>query len=106
MLRTTWIKNSFYFGYVVRPLTQFFNQEKTFNRRVTTEYTHELLKAKFLGLEKITIPGGEIIEKVNSTRKLDNSEFKDYCENCLAWVNELFNLGLDWPVPELENAVK
>lgn len=95
--------NAFYHGFIVRPLTQFFNQEKTFNRMVSQEYVHEILKAKFLGLEKVMIPGGEIIEKVNSSRKLDNQEFKDYCDNCIAWCNELFNLNLDWP-PEKEQA--
>lgn len=94
--------NKFYFGQIVRPLTEFFNREKTLNRIVDTDFTHELLKAKFLGLEKIPV-AGEIVEKINSSRKLTNKEFVDYCDFCMAWCNELFNLNLDWP-PEKEEA--
>lgn len=89
--------NSFYWGFIVRPLVEFFNREKTLQRVVTGEFVHEMLKAKFLGLEKIPI-AGEIIEKVNSSRTLSNAEFKDYCDYCMSWANELFNLHLDWPI--------
>lgn len=94
--------NKFYFGQIVRPLTEFFNREKTLNRIVDTDFTHELLKAKFLGLEKVIV-AGELVEKINSSRKLTNKEFVDYCEFAMAWCNELFNLNLDWP-PEKEVA--
>lgn len=93
--------NKFYFGQIVRPLTEFFNQEKTLNRIVDTDFVHELLKAKFLGLEKIPV-AGEIVEKINSSRKLTNKEFVDYCEFAMDWINELFNLNLDWPEPKEE----
>lgn len=93
--------NKFYFGQIVRPLTEFFNQEKTLNRIVDTDFVHELLKAKFLGLEKIPV-AGEIVEKINSSRKLTNKEFVDYCDFCMAWINELFNMNLDWPEPKEE----
>lgn len=93
--------NKFYFGQIVRPLTEFFNREKTLNRIVDTDFVHELLKAKFLGLEKIPV-AGEIVEKINSSRKLTNKEFVDYCDFCMAWCNELFNLNLDWPEPKEE----
>lgn len=94
--------NKFYFGWIVRPLTEFFNQEKTIGRIVDTDWTHEFLKAKFLGLEKVIV-AGEIVEKINSSRKLTNKEFVDYCDFCMSWINELFNLNLDWP-PEKEEA--
>lgn len=94
--------NKFYFGQIVRPLTEFFNQEKTLNRIVDTDFVHELLKAKFLGLEKVIV-AGEIVEKINSSRKLTNKEFVDYCDFCMAWINELFNLNINWP-PEKEQA--
>lgn len=94
--------NKFYFGQIVRPLTDFFNREKTIGRIVDTDFVHELLKAKFLGLEKVIV-AGELVEKINSSRKLTNKEFVDYCEFCMAWINELFNLNLDWP-PEKEQA--
>lgn len=94
--------NKFYFGQIVRPLTEFFNREKTLNRIVDTDFVHELLKAKFLGLEKVIV-AGELVEKINSSRKLTNKEFVDYCEFAMAWINELFNLNLDWP-PEKEVA--
>lgn len=95
--------NAFYWGFVIRPMVVFFNQEKTFQRVVTSEFVHELMKSKFLGTEKIPI-AGEIIEKVNSSRSLSNTDFKDYVDYIIAWANELFNIGLDWPTEKEEAA--
>lgn len=95
--------NKFYWGFVIRPMVEFFNREKTFQRVVTSEFIHELMKSKFLGTEKIPI-AGEIIEKVNSSRSLSNADFKDYVDYIIAWANELFNIGLDWPAEKEEAA--
>lgn len=95
--------NAFYWSRIVRPLVEFFNREKTFQKVVSGEYVHEILKFKYLGTERVMIPGGEVIDKINSSRTLSNSEFKDFCQYSMDWANSMFNLNIDWP-PEKEQA--
>lgn len=97
--------NAFFWSRVIRPIVNYCNENKTFGRHIDGEFFHELMKYKFLGTEKILIPGSEVIEKVKSSRKLTNAEFVEYCDYVMAFANEMFGLALDWPEPKEEKEV-
>ncbi len=95
--------NAYYWAAIVRTFVTFFNEEKTFNRRVKPDFVHEILAAKFLGFTQQTMPDGEVLMMRTPSRNLTQSEFKDYTKYCKAWGEELFDLKFpDMPKPEQE----
>lgn len=85
--------NKYYWVGVIKVFMDFFNGDKVFGRVVDAEFVHDLLKAKFLGFKKQTLPDGEVIEIPKRSSTLTSSEFKDYVEYCKAWGGELFSLN-------------
>jgi hypothetical protein len=85
--------NAYYFVGVVKVFMDFFNSEKTFNRLMDADEVHDILKTKFIGTKKQTLPDGEVIEIPKRSSTLTSSEFKDYVEYCKAWGGELFSLN-------------
>lgn len=84
--------NRYYHAGVVKIFMDFFNQEKTFGRKVDKEFVHELLAGKFLGFYQQGLPGGEIVMMRNKSSKLTTKEFWDYVEYCKIWGSSFFNL--------------
>lgn len=85
--------NKYYWSGVIKVFVDFFNQDKVFGRVVDAEFVHDILKVKFLGTRKQTLPDGEVIEIPARSSSLTTSEFKDYVEYCKAWGGELFSLS-------------
>ncbi len=92
--------NRYYWGVIMKALTDYFNEEQTFNRKVNADEVHELMKMKFLGTIVFDLPNGEVMEAVETSKNLDNTEFIAYFENIIAWSAEMF--GLEIPKPNEE----
>lgn len=85
--------NKYYWAAIIKVFVDFFNAEKTFGKTVDPEFVHDILKIKFLGTRKQTLPDGEVIEIPARSSSLTTSEFKDYVEYCKQWGGELFSLS-------------
>ena len=92
--------NRYYWSVIMKALTDYFNEEQTFNKKINTEEVHELMKMKFLGTIFWDLPHGETMEAVESSKKLTNTEFISYFENIIAWAAELFDLQIPKPNEE------
>ena len=92
--------NSYYWGVVIKSATDHFNKEMTFDKKVSPDFVHELFKYQFLGTKKIQVPGGQIVEVLNSSADTDNQEFIAYFENIIKWCAEY--LGIEIPLPNEE----
>ncbi len=91
------LMNSYYWGVVIKSLTNHFNKEQTFNRKIDIEEVHEIMKLKFLGTVVWDLPHGEVMESVESSKKLNNTEFIAYWENIIVWAAEMFSLTIPKP---------
>jgi hypothetical protein len=47
-------------------------------RKFEPEVWHEHYKRSFLGMVDIELPGGEVVTRARSTKRLDVAEFNDY----------------------------
>lgn len=92
--------NRYYLGVIIKALTDYFNKEQTFNRKITAEEVHELMKMKFLGTVVFDLPNGEVMEAVETSKNLDNTEFIAYFENIIVWAAEMFSLIIPKPNEE------
>ncbi len=92
--------NRYYWGVLMKALTDYFNLEQTFNKKIDVETTHELMKMKFLGTNIFRLPGGEEMEALESSKNLTNTEYIAYFENIIAWSAEFLNLILPLPNEE------
>lgn len=63
----------------------------------TKNEMHEILKFKFLKRSKIVENTGEILEYIESTTKLNKSDFADMTSELIRWSAETFNVIL--PIP-------
>lgn len=91
------LMNRYYFGVVLKSLADYFNKEQTFNRKIDIEEVHELMKLKFLGTTVWDLPNGEVLEAVESSKKLSNTEFISYWENIIVWAAEMFSITIPKP---------
>jgi len=89
--------NRYYWGVLMKALTDFFNLEQTFNKKINVETTHELMKMKFLGTNIYRLPNGEDLEALEASSTLTNEEFIAYFENIIAWSAEMFGLIIPKP---------
>ena len=92
--------NRYYFGVIMKALTDHFNKEQTFNKKIDAETTHNLMKDRFLGKIFGMLPNGRAIEATESSKGLTNEEFISYFENIIAWSAELFGLIIPKPNEE------
>lgn len=63
----------------------------------TKNEMHEILKFKFLKRSKIVESTGEVLEYIESTTKLNKSDFADMTSELIRWSAETFNVIL--PIP-------
>lgn len=63
----------------------------------TKNELHEILKFKFLKRSKIVESTGEALEYIESTTKLNKSDFADMTSELIRWSAETFNVIL--PIP-------
>jgi len=89
--------NRYYWSVIIKALTDYFNKEQTFNRKIHAENVHEIMKLKFLGTMVWDLPNGDVMESVESSKELTNKEFISYFENIIAWSAEMFGLVIPLP---------
>lgn len=89
--------NAYYWAVQIKSLTDYFNKEQTFNRKVNADEVHELMKMKFLGTIVWNLPNGDEMESVETSKGLDNTEFIAYFENIIVWAAEMFSLTIPKP---------
>lgn len=94
------LMNRYYWGVAITALTNYFNKEQTFNKKVNIDEVHELMKMKFLGTIVWDLPNGDVMESVETSKGLDNQEFIAYWENIIAWAAEMFGLKIPKPNEE------
>lgn len=68
----------------------------------TKNEMHEILKFKFLKRSKVLESTGEVFEYLESTTKLNKSEFADMTSELIRWSAETFNVILPLPGEQLE----
>lgn len=78
--------NRYYWSMLVPIFSELTGYEK--------DEAHELLKSMFLKRE-VVLPGGETVEMIGSTAKLDVKEFGEYCDRIIRWMAER-----GWYVPQ------
>ena len=66
--------------------------------------THDLLKAKFLQIEKVNEASGEIIKSIGTTTSITTSEMMDYIASIQQWAAEF--LGVEIPDPNQQIEIK
>lgn len=66
------------------------------------EEMHEVCKFKFLQKEKVIEATGEIVKYIESTTKLNKSEFADMIAELQQWAAESLNIVLPSPVEQTE----
>jgi len=73
-------QNKFYWGFVIRPLSEFLNAPK--------QQVHELMKHRFLVHYQAveTVAGEQVMPYVKSTTTLSGSEFETYCRRIRDWA--------------------
>jgi len=89
--------NRYYWGVIMKSLTNYFNKEQTFNKKIDVETVHELMKMRFLSTNIWTMSNGDEMEAVESSKNLNNEEFIAYFENIIAWSAEMFGLVIPLP---------
>ncbi len=93
-------QNSFYWGVVIKLMTEFFKGEGIARNE---QETHSILSYKFLkvvvSVDKET---GEAIERVKSTTELSTVDFMEYILNIQTWAMEFFNIDIPDPNEQLE----
>jgi hypothetical protein len=68
----------------------------------TKEEMHELAKFKFLKREKVIEKTGEIMEYIESTTKLNKTDFADMTSELHRWASESFGIVLPVPGDQFE----
>ena len=94
------LMNSYYWGVVITSLTNYFNEEQTFNKKVDINITHALMKDRFLGDNIWTLPNGDELKEPEGSSGLSNQEFIAYFESIIAWAAEMFSLIIPLPNEE------
>lgn len=61
------------------------------------EELHEVLKFKFLKRERVIEKTGEVFEYIESTTKLNKSDFADMVSDLIRWASQ--DLGIVLPLP-------
>lgn len=92
--------NRYYWGVIMKALTDHFNNMQTFDKKIDAETTHNLMKDRFLGTEIYHFPSGDQQRILESSKELTNEQFISYFENIIAWSAEI--LGLIIPKPNEE----
>jgi len=88
--------NKYYWGVVVKTFVQCHN-DNTYPA-ITYLEGHKFLSSKFNIKEEITITtdGVEVKQTRISTSNLSQQEFRNYINNCTAFINDLFNTDLKY----------
>lgn len=64
--------------------------------------THDLMKAKFLKVEKVNEKTGEIITSIGTTTSITTTEMMDYIASIQQWAAEFLNIDIPDPGEQLE----
>ncbi len=54
--------------------------------RYTADTWHEYFKGRFLGVEELPLPNGQIYKRVRSSAECETSEFAKYMESVESWA--------------------
>ena len=54
--------------------------------KYSAEIWHEYMKARFLGIEEVRLPNGQIYKRVKSSSECDTGEFSKYMESVESWA--------------------
>lgn len=69
---------------------------------ITREGTHEMLKFRFLRVDKPIGNDGEYVTLVRSTTELDRQEFGDYIEACVRFAAEYLGVVIPPPMEQMQ----
>lgn len=92
-------QNSYYWGVVIKLMTQFFKGEGIVKNE---DETHQILTYKFLKVVCAITDDGEVVERVKSTTELSTVEFEEYILNIRVWVSDFFNVDIPEPNEQRE----
>lgn len=89
--------NAYYWGVVVQAFSQFLKDQGEW---YTDEEVHEMFKFKFLRRSVVNKKTGEVVSEITlSTSKLSTSEFAEYLDRCIVWLNDMFGIHVPSPTP-------
>lgn len=87
--------NRYYWGVVVQELRKFLKEQGDW---YTDEEVHAILKYKHLRRSVVNKATGEVVSEITlSTSKLSTSDFAEYLDRCIVWLNDMF--GIQVPPP-------
>ena len=92
-------QNAYYWGVVV-PLVQSGLTDAGW--QFGKQETHDLLKAKFLQIEKVNKDTGVVIKSVGTTTTITTTEFMDFVASVQQWAAEFLNVQIPDPNEQLE----
>lgn len=87
-------QNRWYWPCIVKPLGDFLREQ---GEQVNDDHCHDMLKHKFLRCEYTDRKTGEVIAYTKSTTELNTDEFSTYCEQCMAWLADVFGIVCESP---------
>lgn len=88
------LQNNYYWGVVV-PLVR--EGLKDAGMKMSKEETHELLKYKFLQVEKVNEETGEVFKFLGSSAELTTTQFMDYISDIQQWSSEYLSVSIPSP---------
>lgn len=101
--KATQRQHGFYRGVIVPVITNFFNEERTFDRILKPIDTHGILVTKFLGFEEAMESEalGIKYERLKSTADLNKNGqdgfFEGFVEEVMWWAWETLGIEIDYP---------
>lgn len=88
--------NRWYWACVVEPFRAFLNEQNI--QRITKDRAHLILKLHIIPIDVIDPLTGELLETVpGDTHDMSVAEFYDYCERCMAWLAQKFDIVCQTP---------
>lgn len=88
-------QNRFYWPVMVEPFTEWLRDQ---GHEADQQMAHELLKSRYLSRPVVNHDTGEQVGTyVESTTKLDTSEFNQYLDQCAAFLAEFCNIVVPEP---------
>jgi hypothetical protein len=97
--RRSLMQNKYYWGCVVPLVKQGLIDA---GYRMTTEGTHEFLKANFNLIEIVNESNGEILKSIGSTTEMTTTKMMEYFSKITEWAEEYLNIQIPAPNEQLK----